>query len=228
MSDRRVLRRQTAGRQARCDHGVDRDVQIEPLRKLQPGLDSVDELLSRCRVTLFDSGAGQRRRRGAGGVRSRDGQRPSPRRPVAVDLSDHQLAGAGGPDLPLEAAVGGDLELAVVERRLAGGHVVVGVFAAEQLETQIRCAAADPGDQVVVVWLHPAAEVEGVRVVQAHLGERPGAREQHRVIAVVVEHHVLAGRHATGEVLQPLEQVGFGLDMRCGGDQFFGLGNGVG
>ena len=105
MPDRRVLRRQTAGRQARRDHGVDRDVQIEPLRKLQPGLDPVDELLSRCRVTLFDCCAGQRRRRGAGGVRPRDGQRAAPRRPVAVDLSDHQLAGAGGPHLPLEAAV---------------------------------------------------------------------------------------------------------------------------
>src|SRR5277367_174198 len=165
MSDRGILRRQTAWGQARCDHGVDRNVQIEPLWKLQPGLDAVDELLSRCRVTLFDGGAGQRRWRGAGGVRSGDGQRPPPRRPVAVDLSDHQLAGAGGPHLPLEGAVGGDLELAVVERSLAGGHVVVGVFAAEQLETEVRCAAADPGDQVVVVWLYPAAEVKGVRVV---------------------------------------------------------------
>ena len=125
----------------------------------------------------------------------------------------------------MEAAVRGDLELAVVERRLAGGHVVVGVLAAEQLEAQIRGGAADAGDQVVVVRLDPAAEVEGVRVVQAHLGERPGARQQHRVIALVVEHHVRAGGHATGQVLQPLEQVGFGLDMRCGGDQFFGLGD---
>ena len=31
--------------------------------------------------------------------------------------------------------------------------------------------------------------------------------------------------NAPGQVLQPLEQVGFGLDMRCGGDQFLGLGD---
>ena len=126
----------------------------------------------------------------------------------------------------MEAAVCGDLELPVVERGLAGGHVVVGVLAAEQLEAQIRGGAADAGDQVVAVGLDPAAEVKGVRIVQAHLGERPGSREQHRVVALVVEHHVLARGHTSGQVLQSLEQVGFGLDMRCGGDQFFGLGDG--
>ena len=47
------------------------------------------------------------------------------------------------------------------------------------------------------------------------------------MITLVVEHHVRAGGHASGQVLQPLEQVGFGLDMRCGGDQFFGLGDRV-
>ena len=47
------------------------------------------------------------------------------------------------------------------------------------------------------------------------------------MITLVVEHHVRAGGHATGQVLQPLEQVGFGLDMRRGGDQFFGLGDRV-
>ena len=125
----------------------------------------------------------------------------------------------------MEAAVGSDLELAVVERGLAGGHVVVGVLTAEQLKAQVGGGAAHAGDQVIVVRLDPAAEVEGVRVVQAHLGERPGARQQHRMITLVVEHHVRAGGHTPGQVLQPLEQVGFGLDMRCGGDQFFGLGD---
>ena len=48
------------------------------------------------------------------------------------------------------------------------------------------------------------------------------------MVTLVVEHHVHAGGDATGQVLQSFEQVGFGLDMRRGGDQFFGLGDGVG
>ena len=125
----------------------------------------------------------------------------------------------------MEAAVCGDLELPIVEGGLAGGHIVVGVLAAEQLEAQIRGGATVARHQVVTVGLDPAAEVKGVRIIQAHLGERSGSREQHRVIALVVEHHVRARGHTSGQVLQSLEQVGFGLDMRCGGDQLFGLGD---
>ena len=154
-----------------------------------------------------------------------DRQRATLRRPVAVHLAHHQLAVAGRAHPPLEAAVRGDLEFAVVERGLAGRHVVVGVLAAEQLETQVGGGAAPAGDDVVVAGVHPGAEVEGVGVVQAHLGERPGARLQERVVAVVVEGQVRAGRDTAGQVLQSFEQVGFGLDERCGGDEFLGLGD---
>ena len=226
MPDRGILGGQTTGRQTRRDHGVDRDVQIKPLRELKPGLDSVDQLLSRCAVTLFDRCAAQGRRCRAGGIRPRDRQRAALRRPVAVDLTNHQLSGTSGANLPLEAAVRGDLELTVVERGLAGGYVVVGVLAAEQLEAQVCRRAANAGDDIVVVGLHPAAEIQGVRIVQSHFGERPGSGEQHRVVAVVIEHHVRAGSHTTGEILQPFQQVRFGLDMRCGGDQLLGLDDG--
>ena len=45
------------------------------------------------------------------------------------------------------------------------------------------------------------------------------------MVALVVEGQMRTGRNATGQVLQSFEQVGFGLDMRCGGDEFFGLGD---
>jgi len=37
-----------------------------------------------------------------------------------------------------------------------------------------------------------------------------------------------AARDAPRQVLQSFEQVGFGLDVRCGGHQFLGLGNRIG
>ena len=48
------------------------------------------------------------------------------------------------------------------------------------------------------------------------------------MVAVVVERHVRACRDAAGEVLQTLEQVGFGFDERGGGDEALGLGDRVG
>ena len=76
--------------------------------------------------------------------------------------------------------------------------------------------------------LHAGAEVEGVRVVQAHLGERPGARLHERMVALVVEGQVGASGDAAGQVLQALEQIGFGLDEGGGGDQLLGLGDRLG
>ena len=139
-----------------------------------------------------------------------------------------QLRRAVRRDPPLEGAVGGDVEFAVVERRLAVGHVVVGVLAAEHLEAQVGGGAALAGDDVFVAGLHAGAEVHGVGVVEAHLGERPGARLHERMVAVVVEGQVRAAGDAAGQVLQALEQIGFGFDERCGGDQALGLGDRLG
>ncbi len=75
--------------------------------------------------------------------------------------------------------------------------------------------------------LHPGTEVHGVRIVEAHLGERTGSAVQERVVAVVIEGNVRAGRDATGQILQPFEQIGFGFDERSFGDETFGLGDGV-
>ncbi len=48
------------------------------------------------------------------------------------------------------------------------------------------------------------------------------------MVAVVVEGQMRTSRNATRQVLQTLEQVGFGFDERCGGDQTLGLGDRVG
>ena len=72
------------------------------------------------------------------------------------------------------------------------------------------------------------AEVEGVRVVESHLGERAGARLHERVVAVVVEGQVNAAGDAAGQILQALGEVGLGFDERSGGDQALGLGDRVG
>ncbi len=71
--------------------------------------------------------------------------------------------GLFGVNPPLEGAVGGDVELAVVERRLTVGHVVVGVLATEHLEGQIGGGAATAGDDVLVAGLHAGAEVHACR-----------------------------------------------------------------
>ena len=48
------------------------------------------------------------------------------------------------------------------------------------------------------------------------------------MVTVVVEGKMDAARDAPRQVLQSFEQVGFGLDVRCGGHQFLGLGNRIG
>ena len=47
------------------------------------------------------------------------------------------------------------------------------------------------------------------------------------MVAVVVERQMRTSRDATREVLQTLEQVGFGFDERGGGDQTLRLGDRV-
>ena len=212
MPDRRILGGQPAGRQAGRHHRVGRQRVVEPLRKLQPGLDPLNQLLTRYGVTLLDELSGQWRRRGSRGVGPRDADVAALRRPVVVDLANQQLRRAVRGDPPLEGAVGGDVEFAVVERRLADRHVVVGVLTAEHLEAQVGGGAALAGDDVLVAGLHPGAEVQRVGIVQTHLGERPGTRLHEGMVAVVVERQVGAAGDAAGQVLQALEQIGFGFD----------------
>ena len=106
-------------------------------------------------------------------------------------------------------------------------HVVVGVLTAEHLEAEVGGGAPAAGHDVLVAGLHPGAEVHRVGIVQAHLGERSGAGLHERMVAVVVERQMRTSRNAAREVLQTLEQVGFGFDERCGGDQTLGLGDRV-
>jgi hypothetical protein len=68
-------------------------------------------------------------RRRSGGVLPPDCDAAATLRPVAVDLANHQLRAALRPKAPLEAAVAGNVELAVVERRLTFRHALVGVLA---------------------------------------------------------------------------------------------------
>ena len=85
-----------------------------------------------------------------------------------------------------------------------------------------------PGDDVLVAGLHAGAEVERVRVVQTHLGERAGARLHERMVAVVVEGQVGASGDTSGQILQAFQQIGLGFDEGGGGDQSLGLGDRLG
>ena len=123
--------------------------------------------------------------------------------------------------------VGGDVEPAIVEGGLAVRDVLVGVVTAEELEAQVGGGAANSADDVLVSGLHPGAEVQGVGVVQTHLGEGSGAGLQERVVAVVVEGDMGAVGDTAGEVLQALQQIGLGLDERRLTNQLLGFGDGV-
>jgi hypothetical protein len=168
---------------------------------------------SGCGVTLFDDLPGQGRRRGARRVGARDGKRAALCRPIVVDLADHQLRRRLRPKPPFESAVGGDVEFAVVESDLAVRHLGLGVFAAEQLEAQVRGGTTTTGDNVLLIRLYPGAEVQRVGVVQAHLGERPRAAVQERMLRLVIERHMRTGRDAAGQILQSLQEIGLRLDV---------------
>ena len=115
---------------------------------------------------------------------------------------------------------------AVVERRLALGHVVVGVLAAEHLEAQVGGGAPLP----VTMYSWPGCTrvpkyiVSGLSRPILVNGPVPDCMKDGRV---VVEGQVGAAGDAPGEVLQALEKVGFGLDEGCSGDQLLGLGDRV-
>jgi len=119
MPDRGILGRKAPGSAAR-HHRVDREVEVEPLRELQPGLHPLHQLLSCRRITLFDHRAGQRRRRGARGV-----QRRSPDVPRCADQSPYTRASPAARDSSDAPAIRRcrrrRSEFAVVERGLAGG-----------------------------------------------------------------------------------------------------------
>ena len=94
-------------------------------------------------------------------------------------------------------------------------------------KAEIGCRPTVTGNHILVASLNTRAEVQRVGVVQAHLGERPGAGMQERVIAVIVEGKMHATSDATREVLQTFQKIRFGFDMRCRTHQLFGFGDGV-
>ena len=48
------------------------------------------------------------------------------------------------------------------------------------------------------------------------------------MLAVVIERHMRARRDASRQILQALQQIGFGFDEGGFGDEAFGLGDGIG
>ena len=53
--------------------------------------------------------------------------------------------------------------------------------------------------------------------------ERSGAALQEGMVPHVVERQMGTRRHTSGQVLQPLQQVGLGFDVRGGGHQLLGF-----
>src|SRR5262249_48864536 len=168
---------------------------------------------------------GQRRRRGARGIEALDGERTTLCRPVVVDLPDYQLRRCFRAEAPFEAAVRCDVEFSIAGLGVPVGPHLGGVLAAGQLEADVCGGAALPGHDVIVLRQDPGSEVEGVGIVEAHLGERARAAVQERMVPLVVERHVRTCRDAACEVLQAFQQIGFRFDMGGFGYQFLGLGD---
>ena len=133
-----------------------------------------------------------------------------------------------GGEAPLEATVGGDVELRSSNAAWLSGTISSVYSPPSSWKLRSVVVPRLPVTTYSLAGVNAGAEVEGVRVVQAHLGERPGARLQEWMVAVIVEGEVGTGRDAAGQVLQPLEQVGFGLDVWCVRDEFLGFGDRVG
>ena len=235
---------QPARRRPGRRHRVDRLVQVEPLGEGQERPQPAEQDLARHRVPLGHRvGVGGGGRRAARPVGPPDGNRaPAFGRPVAVHLADQQHRRAGpepeavaptlpttagrrrGPEAQLERVVGGDVDGPVVERAQAVRHLDRGVVALEHLEAQVRGRPAPAGDHVLGVVAQVGVEVQGVRVVQAHLGVRPGRRHEVREVPLVGPGQPERGLDAARQVVVPLGQVLLRADVRRPGDDLLGLG----
>ena len=159
--------------------------------------------------------------------------------PVAVHLAHQQHRRSGperevvapgcptGPEAQLERAVAGDVDRPVVERAQAVRHLDRGVVAPQHLEAQVGGGAAAAGDHVLGVVAQVGVEVQGVRVVQAHLGVRAGRGHEVREVALVGPGQLQRPLDAPGQVVVPLGQVLLGGDVRRAGDDLLGFGHRV-
>ena len=154
--------------------------------------------------------------------------------PVAVDLADQQHRGPGAEpegvppagrraEPQLERAVRADLDGPVVERAQAVRHLDRGVVALQHLEAQVGGAAAAPGDHVLGVVPQVGVEVQGVRVVQAQLGVRPGRHHEVREVPLVGPGQPERRLDAARQVVVAFGQVLLSGDERGPGDDLLGL-----
>ena len=232
VADRGELRGETARRRLRHGQRVHRLLVGEPLREREPGVDPAEQHLRGHAVPLGDALLGDRTARLPGGVEALDPDRAALLGvPVGVHLADDQGAALREPELwaeaPLEAAVVGDVELAVVERGHGPRRTLGGVGPVHHLEGEVGGGAADPRDDVRRIRREVGVEVDGVGVVQSLPGVLVRRVDQHRVLEVVVEGHLQRGADAAGEVVVALREVLFRDLERRVGDQLLRLGDGL-
>jgi hypothetical protein len=128
------------------------------------------------------------------------------------------------PEAQLERTVIGNVDGPVVERAQAVRHLDRGVVPLQHLEAQVRGRTAPAGDHVLGVVAQVGVEVQGVRVIQPHLGKRAGRGDEVREIPLVRPGQPQRGLDAAGQVVIPLGQVLLRGDMRGAGDDLLGLG----
>ena len=123
----------------------------------------------------------------------------------------------------LERPVRGHLDLPVVERGQAVRHLDRGVVPVQHLEAQVGGAAAAAGDHVLGVVAQVGVEVQGVRVVQAHLGVRAGGRDEVREVALVGPGQLERRADVAGQIVVAFGEILLGLDVRGAGDDRLGF-----
>ena len=209
MADRGELRGQAARGHLGHRERVDRLLVGEPLGEREPGLDPPDEHLGCDAVPLRDPLLGHRSAGSAGGVETLEPDGAALLGvPVVVHLADDQRAALLQtelrPEPPLEAAVRGDVELAVVEGGDGAGSPVGRVGPVHHLEGQVGGGAACAGEQVGAFGREERVEVDGVGVVEPLACVLVRRVDEHRVLEVVVERHLQRAADGPGEVVVAL------------------------
>ena len=215
---------QAARRRPGRGHRVDRLVQVEPLGKGEERPQPGQQDLAGHAVALGQRRGVRGRRREPSPVLPADADRaPALGAPVAVHLADQQHRGPGaerevvraetrvpgppGPKRSSNEPSRGDVDGPVVERAQAVRHLDGGVVPLQHLEAQVGGAAATPGDHVLGVVAQVGVEVQGVRVVQAHLGVRAGRLHEVREVPLVGPGQPQRRLDAARQVVIPLGEV---------------------
>ena len=133
-----------------------------------------------------------------------------------------------GPKRSSKEPSGGHLDLPVVERGQAVRHLGRRVVPVQHLEAQVGGAAPAAGDHVLRVVPQVGVEVQGVRVVQAHLGVRAGGRDEVREVALVGPGQLDRAADVAGQVVVAFGEILLGLDVRGAGDDRLGFEQRVG